>query len=725
MIRLSILILILMVSCINLFSYGTTLKARAVEKGPVIDGLLDDDVWRKAVLFTDFKMILPHTGQTPSEKTDLRVIYDKENLYIGVYCYTKDPSTISVTNLEHDQDGNGNDLIRILLDPFQDKRSAYVFFVTAKGARTDGLATGERPSTNWDGIWEAESKILADGWSCEFRIPFKTISFDPKLTEWGFNVERYIPKKIETIRLSGISKDSFFYNPAEAALLGGIENIKQGLGLTFKPFFTLEMARDYETQEDRQWEVNGGFDLYKNFTPNLVGVLTYRTDFAETEVDDRQVNLTRFPLYFREKRSFFLEGSEIFSFGAGGGHRPSFVPFFSRRIGLYEGAQVPIDWGAKVYGKMGRTNIALLDVQTRSTDEISTGNYAAGRIYQNIFSESKVGMIFTSGEPGSLENNTLLGFDFKYATSRFMKSKNFGFTGWWVYNWNNLEEGRHYGYGFKVEYPNDLLDVDVSYNYFGDSLEPGLAFLPRNDVQSVQGKLKFGPRPSKGLLGKLFRKISWESYYWLFWDLHGNLESYRISASPFAAVDFETGDRVELFFIFHRENLPESFEVSDGVVIPMADYKYNRYQLNIKSAPHRLVKLNLEFETGGFYSGDLTQLKLGMDFNYKGNLKLGLEGQFIRGDLPEGAFDENLYRVKFDYYLNAGLGLMTYVQYDSVSETVGANIRFKWRLSPGNTIYIVYNKTWDKGYDMLHYSTRKFLSLQDRGIFKIQLSWRP
>ena len=724
--KLTVFILIVFWGCVGLFPDVIRLTAQSVEEGPAIDGYLSDEVWQQAALFTDFKMVLPRTGVAPSERTELRILHDEKNLYIGVYCFSADPAAIVVTDLQHDQSGEGSDTIRILLDPFQDKRNAYVFFVNAKGARTDGLASGERFSTNWDGIWQAKSRLVTDGWCCEIKIPFKTISFNPNLGEWGFNVERYIPRKNETIRLSGISKDSFFYNPAAAALLGGIKHIKQGKGLTFKPYVSLDMARDYENLQPREWTLNGGFDLYKHFTPNLVGVLTYHTDFAETEVDDRQFNLTRFPLYFPEKRSFFLEGSEIFAFGAGGGYHPSFVPFFSRRIGLYKGEQVPIDWGAKVYGKIGRTNVALLDVETQAFNGVPSGNFAAGRIYQNIFSQSKVGLIFTSGQPGTNAANTLLGIDFEYATSRLFKTKNFAAGGWWVHNWNASGDGRHYGYGFRVEYPNDLLDFYFTYNYFGDSLDPGLGFLSRRSVQQFESIFQVKPRPTKGLLGRWFRQISFMLYPNVHWDLNGSLESSRISVAPFTIFDSEWGDRFEVFFIFHREVLPESFEVADGVVIPVDDYRYNRYQINLKSASHRKVAVDMEYEFGGFFGGRLSQLELGVDLNFKGNVRLGLEGDFIRGNLPQGKFAETLYRAKADFYLTPDLGLMTYIQYDSLSENIGANFRFKWRISPGNTIYIVYNKSWEKAYDPLAgYTSRRFLSLQDRGVFKIQLSWRP
>jgi hypothetical protein len=705
------------------YPYNTHIRAVKILDSPEIDGSLADVAWQEAPVFSDFKMVKPETGKTPSEKTEVRIMYDNKNLYIGVYCYTKDPTAISVNSLQHDQNGTGNDTVRILLDPFLDKRNAYVFHVNPKGARTDGLADGEQFSTNWDGIWDAKSKINPNGWSTEIKIPFKTISFNPLLTKWGLNIERFIAKKIETIRLSGISKDSLFYNPAEAALLSGIKNIKQGKGITFKPYATLETSHDNAGNEKRKWKLNGGFDLYKNFTPNLVGVFTYHTDFAETDADDRRINLTRFSLYYPEKRSFFLEGSDIFTFeGGSGGWSPSFIPFFSRKIGLHDSKQVPIQWGAKVYGKMGRTNLALLDVKTQTHNGHSSGNYFAGRVYQNIFSQSKLGIIFTSGDPAKDTTNTLLGVDFKYSTSSFLKNKNLSVSGWWATNHNDIENGKHYGYGAQIGFPNDLFNIDITYSYFGDAMEPGLGFLPRNDNQQIIANFNIRPRLKGGYLRKLIRQFFFESYFRLYWDLNGNLESSRISFTPLT-FNTESGDRFEVFFIFHREVLNEPFEVSDGVIIPLGDFKYNRYQFQFRSAQHRPIDTKIQFETGDFYNGTLKQLDVEANFSRKGNIKMGLSGTFVSSDLPEGSFKENLYRARADFYLNPDMGLMTYVQYDSVSENIGANIRLKWRISPGNTIYLVYNKSWEKQYDRM--SRYRFHPYLDRGIIKVQLSIRP
>lgn len=697
---------------------GVSIKAVKVEKGPQIDGLLTDSVWDRVNPFSDFKVIEPNTGGDPSEKTELRVIYDDSNLYIGIFCYASEPSKISVGTLQHDNSGNGNDQIQILLDPFQDKRTAYIFFVNAKGARTDGLAAGESYTTNWDGIWEAQSKILSNGWSTEIRIPFKTISFNPKLTEWGLNVQRRIPYKQEIIRMSGISRDSFFFNPAEAAALKGIETIKQGKGLTFKPYATLQTNRDYKGNEKREWKLNGGFDLYKSFTPNLIGVVTYHTDFAETEADDRQINLTRFSLYFPEKRSFFLEGSEIFNFGIGLGS--SFIPFFSRRIGLFEGKQSQIEYGAKIFGKIGNTSLALLDVKTDEVDGIPARNFVSGRIYQNIFAESKVGIIFTSGDPRTKDSNTLLGFDFTYTTSKFLKNKNFSAGAWWVQNWNNQKEGSHTGYGVKIDYPNDLFDLSLIYYSFGDALDPGLGFIPRNSIRHLGTGTVYRPRPQKGFMGSTFRQIFIHFDTSIYWDLNGNIESSKIMIAPFN-FDMRSGESLEFYIMPQREILLEPFEVAENMIIPPGDYKFTSYSLELNSASYRPVYTQIEYDFGDFYNGKLKNLEIALNANVKGNIKLGLVGNFVHGTLPQGKFKEEVYQGKVDLYLTPDVGLMNYIQYDTVSKNIGANIRFKWEISPGNIIYLVYNKNWEKLID----SSSRFYPLMDRGVIKIQLSIRP
>jgi hypothetical protein len=701
------------------------LQAVEVEAGPKLDGVLDDQVWEKAVPFSEFTMVEPIPDGRPTEKTVLRIIYDRDDLYLGIHCYDSEPARISAQTMAHDafeDEGSGDDLIRVLLDPFQDKRNAYIFFVNPRAARSEGLAYGEGFSLNWDGIWDARARILKDGWSVEIKIPFKTISFNPRLSTWGLNVERYIPRKLETIRLSGTTLDSFFYNAMEAAALEGIAGVRQGKGITFRPYGLASTTADYELGLAAERKVDGGFDIYKNFTPNLVGAFSYNTDFAETEVDERQINLTRFPLFFPEKRTFFLEGSEIFNFGPfSGGYHTSFVPFFSRRIGLYEGNQIPIVFGTKLYGKLGSTSLGFLDVQTRKSSEFGLpgDNFFAGRIYQNIWAQSKVGLIFTSGDPSGARNQ-LLGFDFTYSTARFRGDKNLLVGVWSVYNWNEQKTGRPYGFGFRTDYPNDLWDFNLSYNYFGDALNPGLGFLPRSSVQSLDTHVAYSPRPEKGWLGRWIRQFDFMIAPLFYWSLDGKLETYEIMIAPFSA-NTERGDRVEFWVTPNRDVLPYDFEVSRGVVIPQGPYHFTRYSFEYGSPSYYPFSFDADLGFGRFYSGTLTNVEAGLSYRYKGYVSLAFLTNLVRGRLPQGNFNENVYQLKADLFVSPKLGLLNYIQYDNVSKNLGINLRLRWEISPGNQVYLVYNKNWERVWD----PRSRFIPLQDHGVVKVQLSIRP
>ena len=704
---------------------GTAQMAVRVEKGPVLDGNLQDEVWKQAAPFTGFKMVFPNPGTEPTERTELRIVFDSANLYIGVYCYDSVPSKISGNSMVHDGIGEGkaDDVVRILLDPFQDKRNAYVFIINARGGRSEGLASGQSVSLNWDGIWDGKSRLQPDGWSTEMKVPFKTISFKPDLASWGINVERYIARKQETDRLSGTTRNSFFYNPMEAAALEGIGGVKQGLGLTFRPYGLVSGSKDSVAGTSATWKLDGGFDLYKSFTPNFIGAISYNTDFAETEVDDRRINLTRFPLYFPEKRTFFLEGSEIFNFGGGG---ENFYPFFSRRIGLYGESQIPVAFGTKLFGKLGNTNLSILDVKTRAfaDDSLSLSlpseNFIAARVSQNFLAESKVGVIFTNGSPTG-EKNTLAGFDLTYKTSRLLGNQNFLAGGWYIYNWNTMTTGKHQAYGFRLDFPNDLWDMNGSYSYYGDAFTPGMGFLERADVQSLNLGFAFQPRPEKGtLIGNLVRQFFFELEGEFYWDLLGKLETRRIFTAPLN-LRTESGEHIEFNVIPTRDVLPYDFEIAPGVVIPKGPYNYLSYRAELNSATFRPWTFDLSWHFGQFYSGHYDDATIGFGFKLKGYVSLTLSAELVRGRLPQGNFNENVYQLKADFFFSPDLGLMNYIQYDDVSKTLGANIRFRWQLLPGNEIYLVYTKNWERRWDPVS----RFVPLGERGVFKITLSIRP
>jgi hypothetical protein len=703
-------------------------KAVRAEQNPRIDGLLDDPVWTSAAPIDGFRMVEPRPDGDPSEKTEVRVLYDEANLYIGIFCHDSEPGRIAANTMAHDSGGSSqrmgwgrppsaasDDIVRILLDPFQDRRTAYVFSINPRGARSEGLVYAGSASLNWDGIWEARSRILADGWSAEIRIPFKSISFKPGLSVWGLNIERTISRKQETIRLSGTTPDSNFNNPNEAAVLTGIEGIKQGRGITFKPYGLVSAAGGGPESEGTDWTVDGGFDLYKSFTPNLVGVASYNMDFAETEADERRINLTRFPLFFPEKRMFFLEGSEVFSFSSS----ISFTPFFSRRIGLFEGSQVPVLFGAKVYGKIGNTNLAVLDVQTGESGDLPGRNLLAARMTQNIFAQSKVGWIFTNGSPTG-ERNSLAGVDFNYSSSKFLGNKNVMLAAWAAYNWNEREEGRHHGFGFRADYPNDLWNVQTTYAYYGEALDPGLGYMMRRGIQTAYARVAYQPRPSGGFFGRFVRQFFFDASADYYWDLAGNLETSRLTASPLS-FRTESGEQIETSVVVNRDVLPFDFEVAEGVVLPAGPYDFTNVRLEFATSRHRPVSIDTSYNFGEFYSGRYDDINLGVTLKYKGYATLAFDANLVRGRLPEGNFSENVYQLKLDVFLSPDLGLMNYVQYDDISRLLGWNARLRWQISPGNEIYLVYNKNWERRWD----PTSRFAPLEGRGVLKISLSIRP
>jgi hypothetical protein len=658
----------------------------------------------------------------------LRILFDESNLYVGVFCFDSEPARIAANTLSHDSgasqggmggwhrpQGQSNDIVRLLIDPYQDKRTAYIFFVNPRGARGEGLISGGQASLNWDGIWEAKSRILENGWSVEIRVPFKTISFKPGLTVWGINVERVIARKQETIRLSGTNRDSNFNNPMEAAGLEGVEGIKQGKGITFRPYGLVDNLKNHAEPGGASVDANAGFDLYKNFTPNLVGVVSYNMDFAETEVDERRINLTRFPLFFPEKRMFFLEGSETFNFSSS----ISFRPFFSRRIGLYEGAQVPVLFGTKLYGKIGRSNLSVFDVQTKKYDQLPTTNFFAARMTQDIFAESKVGWIFTNGSPTG-EKNSLAGADFQYSSSKFMGNKNIMLAAWAAYNWNEKEEGRHHGFGFRADYPNDLWNIQSTYAYYGESLDPGMGYMMRQGIQTGYLRVSFQPRPGNGLLGRLVRQFFFQASGDYYWDLTGKLETSRLELTPLS-LNTESGEQLGFEIVSNRDVLPDDFEIADGVVLPAGSYDFTSYRLNLNTATYRSAILDLNYNFGEFYSGHYDDVNIGLAIKYKGYLNLELDTNMVRGRLPEGHFSENVYQVKADIFISPDLGLMNYVQYDDISKQLGWSARLRWQISPGNEIYLVYNKNWERRWD----PASRFLPQEERGVVKILLSIRP
>ena len=471
--------------------------AVAPAAGPIVlDGVLDEPAWAEAGAIPGLTQQDPEPGRpTPFDTTRISILSDGENIYFGVVCPDPEPDKIAVHTLQRDAELDGDDTIAVVLDTFGDGRTGYLFRINAGGARQDGLISGkEDVSLDWDGLWEARSRRTATGWTAEIALSARSLRFRPGLPSWGMNFDRYVSRERLTLRWSGASLDARLEDLQRAGSLTGLAALRQGLGLSFAPY-ALGRADDRHDVQEAQRKGEAGFDLSYNLTPELGAVLTVNTDFAETEVDTRQVNLTRFPLFFPEKRPFFLEGSNLFEFGSG--IEEDFIPFYSRRVGLVRGQVIPIDAGLKLLGRAGPWSIAALDIETGEGAAAPGTNLFAGRTTYDLNEHLRVGALATRGDPTGSGDNTLAGLDALWQTSAFRGDKNLGFGAWAARSNGDLPRGQRSGWGFKADYPNDLWDLFLTYRELGEALDPAVGFLPRPGTRQAEGGGAFQPRPER------------------------------------------------------------------------------------------------------------------------------------------------------------------------------------------------------------------------------------
>lgn len=684
-----------------------TAAATRITSSITLDGRLDEPSWNDAHIFT-LTQQSPRPGQPTPYTTEARVLVSNDVIYFGFTCHDPNPNAIAIHTMRRDGDESGDDTIAIVLDTYGDRRTGYLFQLNAVGARVDGLISNpDSASLDWDGIWDARTARLPDGWTAEVAIPTRTLSFTRGLENWGLNVQRFIARDRTALRWSSSTLDSFIYDLSRAGALTGVGELEQGKGLEISPYATGKTKQFYGVSP-RTWQGAVGGDVTWKVTPQLVSVFTVNTDFAETEVDSRQINLTRFPLFFPEKRAFFLEGANQYTFGLGLSEQ--FVPFFSRNIGLLDGAQIPLDGGVKLNGRVGKWNIAFLDVQTRETivsqqvvqdlglpSQLLPGtNLLTSRVSYDWNEHLRVGTIITNGDPEALRHNTLAGFDAVWRTSKFLGDKNFLVGAWAATTQGDLPQGSKLGWGYKVAYPNDLWDCQINMNQYGEGFDPLLGFLPRPGTRQTDLGCAYQPRPSHEGAFRWIRQIFIENEYSRVTDPQGILESWEYFMAPIN-VRMESGDRFELNWDPHGEILRAPFEVSPGVIIPPGSYQFNRWRAEAQTSPHRAFQFGNTTWFGEFYDGHLTQQQNYVKWTSpKGRLQLEVTAENDFAHMPEGNFVQKLWQFQGAYAWNPNLILTSFIQYDTDSQNVGTNTRLRWTIRPGNDLFVVWNRSWEK-----------------------------
>jgi uncharacterized protein DUF5916 len=668
------------------------LRVAEVVGGLRIDGRLSEPAWGSADSVAALTQIEPGEGVPASMRTVVRVLVTGDAIVVGVRADDPEPSRIVSFARQRDATLDSEDHVKIVLDTYLDGRSGYVFTVNPNGARYDALVAGQsgEENANWDAIWEAGVAHTAAGWSTEILIPVKSLLFRPGLTSWGFNVQRRIQRLQETDRWSSPERDYKVTQTSRAGLLTNLPRFDLGVGLSVRPSVTGGGARDSSGAGMRD-ESHASLDVTQRLGANTLASLTVNTDFAETEVDARQVNLTRFPLFFPEKRTFFLEGADIFDFGLGLTSDADVLPFFSRRIGLLAGRQVPIDVGGKVSGRVGGTSFGAVAVRTRNVDTLPTAStMAVVRVKQNVLRESSVGLIATAGDPLRRSGSWLLGPDLAYQTSRFRGDKNVGLGVWGLLVGREELNGDRTAAGVKIDYPNDLWDLAFKYKRIGDAFDPSLGFAPRMGVHLTDLWVSWQPRPKRPIGPLHIRQCFWENELSLVSGLSGGWQSYRYFMAPINC-RLESGDRFEFNIVPTGERLAEPFEIADGVTIPPGAYHFNRYRLEAGLAAKRRVSGQGTWWFGRFYDGRLNQYEIIGAWKPSALFMLELSGERNAGRTPQGQFTQDVVGTRLRLNVSPDLQLTGFLQYDNDSDSFGTNSRLRWTFHPLGDLFVVYN----------------------------------
>lgn len=651
-----------------------------------LDGRLDEPEWATADSIATLTQVTPVEGAAPTSRTVVRVLAGPGELVIGIVAYGAPGVPITSFTKVRDADPDDEDYLGIVLDTFRDGRSGYVFVVNPSGARFDGLVSrqGEDTDASWDGIWEAATWREGNTWSVEIRLPVRTLIFRPGLASWGLNIQRQVKANQELSRWASPEQNLEATQTSRAGLLDGLPDFTLGKGLSVRPAVVTGAGHPAPGSK-LDGTLKPSFDASQRVGANLLASATVNTDFAETEVDTRRTNFTRFPLFFPEKRTFFLEGSDIFEFGPNLGE--DMIPFFSRRIGLLEGTTVPLRAGAKLNGRSGQTSLGALITRTGRVAGLTPGNtMGAFRVRQSVLEESSFGAIATLGDPEGRSDSWTLGADAVYHTSRFAGNRNLTVGVWGAGTGRDSLRGSGAAYGALIDYPNDVWDVSLSFKRIGDGFDPSLGFVPRQGARLFRAGINYQPRPHRWGIRQMF----FEQGYFLATDLAGAWQSYEVFLAPLNW-QFESGDRIEANIIPQGERLADPFEVVDAVTITPGPYDFVRGRVQAEFAARRRVAGQLTWQFGGFFHGHLHQFELEGNWKVSSTLILELTGEHDIGRLPVGNFDTSLIGMRLQVNASPDLTMSSFIQYDTDSKTVGTNTRLRWTFDPAGDAFLVYN----------------------------------
>lgn len=678
-----------------------TVNALRVERAPRLDGVLDDADWARATAIDNFTQQEPREGQPATERTEVRLLFDGRTLYIGVHAFDSQPGALVATEMRRDSDRLvDEDNFQLILDTFNDSRNGYMFVTTPLGAKLEQQISEEGEGNNragrnnsninrnWDGVWDVAARVTSDGWTAEIAIPFTTLRFsDAEQQSWGINFMRNIRRKNEQVYWAPIPKAYSLYRVSLAGTLTGLGALDHGLDLKVKPFL-LSGVRDSEltagnARTHRVGDV--GLDLRYGVTSGLNLDVTLNTDFAQAEADQQQINLTRFSLFFPEKRDFFLEHAGLFNMGTGGTFGTSQLEtdlFFTRRIGLSDtGQPVPILGGARLAGKVGRHNIGLLDIHTNDAVGKPGDNFLVARYSSDILKRSRVGALLINKDARDGDGfNRTLGVDANLALGTNLQINSFA-----AKTASPGAAGSDLAFFGRVAYRNPQWNLYLNYLDVQDNFNAEVGFVQRRGVRATKAFINPTPRPGRFGI-RMLDPMLVVTYV-------TDQQNRMISRTQHYMVGtwLQDGSFINLIHQRQLEVLDQPFRVRSNVEIPKGTYRFDEWSFMYNTNPARRLYGRFSYQPNQFYDG--TSKGLSVASGLRATSRFSTELEYTRNDveLPHGNFLVNLAVLKLDYAFSPRMTLRSLTQFNTSAHEVSNSIRFNYTYRPGSDIYIVYN----------------------------------
>ncbi|MCP2520416.1 carbohydrate binding family 9 domain-containing protein [Candidatus Aminicenantes bacterium AC-335-B20] len=691
-------------------SIPNTIKALRIYSKIKLDGILIEDAWSRAQKISNFTQRELNEGEPATERTEVAIVYTEKTLYIGVWCYDSEPNKLVAKEMKRDFNFDTEDNFEVIIDTYHDRRNGYLFVINPNGARADVLVTdeGRRMNKDWNGVWDVAVKVNKQGWFAEIEIPFSTLKFPQRNVQiWGINFERNIRRKKEQVLWQGWSRDYELERVSQAGTLVGLEGISSGHLLEIKPYFTGGFEKKPRIKTTYVNKV--GADVNYLITSNLKLNLTFNTDFAQVESDRARINLTRFSLYFPEKRDFFLEGRGSFDFGLG----RSVQVFYSRRIGIKEHEEIPIIGGVRLIGKEGGTNIGVLSLQTATKEDEPTTNYSVIRISRDVLSQSKVGFIITAKNSRDV-SNYVYGIDATYVSSRLFGNKNIAIGGAVAQSQTKGDSNyRNLAYRFFLSYPNDRVEYDLAIVCVQRDFNPEIGFLRRKNYKVIYTELQFNPRPS---FLPWIRKMEFKpidiNYY--LTDDTNELESVSMEWRPLG-FGTKSGEWFEYNIQRFFDRLDEPFEIHEGIEIPKGKYWFNRHEIQFHTFSGRKIYFRSNISWGDYYSGTRKEANLGIRFNVNKHLNISADTQLNKLEFPEGEFTTKEVGARIEYAFNTKLYSVIFGQWNNEDNEILINFRLHWIPKIGSDFYLAINQRIFTGNSRLKFEDTTVL---------LKLVWR-